>query len=652
MAKASPRSTSKKTKAKKTKGSTKKAKAPVTRKSRSTDSPPPPAKTQAQAPDKPSAVAARRVEPLLMEIAWEVCNQVGGIYTVLRSKVPSMVSRWSSRYCLVGPYNPNTAEVEFEPAPLVGAVGQAVKRLQDMGYAAHYGRWLVSGRPHVVLLDTSSVGGVINEVKHRVWADHGVPSSNDSTINDAMAFGEMCRALLTMLSEKESQRRQLVAHFHEWQAGLAIPMLRKENWPGSLVFTTHATLIGRYLATSNASFYDHLPFLNGDQEAKNFNVLSQHMIEKAAAHGSHVFTTVSDVTAQECTYLLGRTPDTLLPNGLNIRRFTATHEFQTLHETYKQRLHEFTIGHFFPSYHFDLDNTLYMFTSGRYEYLNKGMDVTIESLARLNHRLKETASPVTVVFFIITKAPFKHINVKALQTRAMLNEFRTAADAIKEDIGNQLFHEAACGSIPDLNALMEDYWRLRLRRAIHAWKSHAPPAIVTHDLIDDANDPVLNQLRNCKLFNLESDRVKVVFHPDFVQATNPLFGLEYDQFVRGCHLGVFPSYYEPWGYTPLESIALGVPAVTSDLSGFGSYLKQLMPDHASKGIYVVPRRHNDFGRSAEELTDRLFRFASLSRRDRVALRNSVESFSEHFDWHNLGRRYHETHDLALDRVSG
>ncbi len=648
MAKASPQSTGKKTKAKKTKRPTKKAKASIAHKSRSTDTPPPIAKV----PDQPTAVTARRVEPLLMEIAWEVCNQVGGIYTVLRSKVPSMVSRWSSRYCLVGPYKANTAEVEFEPAPLVGAVGQAVKRLQDMGYAAHYGRWLVSGRPHVVLLDTSSVSGVVNEVKHRVWADHGVPSSNDSTINEAMAFGEMCRALMTMLSEKESQRRQLVAHFHEWQAGLAIPMLRKENWPGSLVFTTHATLVGRYLATSNSSFYDHLPFLNGDQEAKNFNVLAQHMIEKAAAHGSHVFTTVSDVTAQECTHLLGRTPDTLLPNGLNIRRFTATHEFQTLHETYKQRLHEFTIGHFFPSYHFDLDNTLYMFTSGRYEYLNKGMDITIESLARLNHRLKETASPVTVVFFIITKAPFKHINVKALQTRAMLNEFRTVADAIKEDIGDRLFREVACGSIPDLNALMEDYWRLRLRRTIHAWKSDAPPAIVTHDLIDDANDPVLNQLRNCKLFNLEGDRVKVVFHPDFVQATNPLFGLEYDQFVRGCHLGVFPSYYEPWGYTPLESIALGVPAVTSDLSGFGSYLKQLMPDHASKGIYVVPRRHNDFSHSAEELTDRLFRFASLSRRDRVVLRNSVESFSEHFDWHNLGRRYHETHDLALDRVIG
>jgi glycogen(starch) synthase len=602
-----------------------------------------------EALEEGTGVASPPADALLLEVAWEVCNQVGGIYTVLRSKVPSMRSRWGNRYCLVGPYNPQTAEVEFEPAPLFGVVGNAVQQLREMGYRAHYGRWLVSGRPHLVLLDVGSVYAQLDEIKYRAWVDHGIPASDESNVNDAMAFGEMCRALLSTVAQESSQRRRLVAHFHEWQAGLAIPMLRKEHWPGSTVFTTHATLVGRYLATGNASFYDQLPFFDGDQEAKRFNIDAQHQIEKAAAHGSHVFTTVSDVTGEECTHLLGRTPDMLLPNGLNIRRFTAIHEFQTLHQQYKERLHRFSMGHFFPSYDFDLDNTLYMFTSGRYEYLNKGMDLTIEALARLNYRLRESGSPVTVVFFIITKAPFRSINVRVLQSRAMLREFRTAANVVKESVGERLFLAASTGEIPDLNSLMDDYWRLRLRRAIQAWKSEALPSIVTHDLIDDAHDPVLNQLRTCRLFNQQDDPVKVVFHPDFVQATSPLFGMEYEQFVRGCHLGVFPSFYEPWGYTPLESIALGVPAVTSDLSGFGSYLHQLVPDHASKGMYVVPRRHNDFHRAAEELTDRLFRFTSLSRRERVILRNSVESFSEHFDWHNLGQHYNEAHDLALAR---
>lgn len=585
----------------------------------------------------------------LIEIAWEVCNPVGGIYTVLRSKAPSMMSRWGDRYCLVGPYAEKTAEVEFEPTPTEDFLGEAVEELCEMGYRAHHGRWLVTGRPRAVLLETESVRGKLNELKYRTWADHGIPHSDETTVNDATAFAEMCRMLLSILGRREAASRRLVAHFHEWQAGLAIPMLRKEQWPGATVFTTHATLIGRYLATGNPWFYDHLASFHGDAEAKKFNIHAQHRIEAAAAHGAHVFTTVSDVTARECTHLLGRSPDLLLPNGLNIRRFTATHEFQTLHKKYKERLHEFAIGHFFPSYHFDLDDTLYMFTSGRYEYFNKGMDLTIEALARLNHRLREAKSPVTVVFFIVTKAPIRSINVRTLQSRAMLDEFRTAVDALKASVGDGLFLAAARGTVPDLNDLVDDYWRLRLRRAIAAWKTDVPPPIVTHDLIDDARDPVLSQLRTCRLLNLESDPVKIVFHPDFVQATSPLFGMEYDQFVRGCHLGVFPSFYEPWGYTPLESIALGVPAVTSDLSGFGSYLKQVVPDHASRGVYIVPRRHSDFHSAAEELTERLFAFTALGRRDRIILRNSVESLSEHFDWSNLSSSYHEAHDLATER---
>ncbi len=593
----------------------------------------------------------RRAEPLLLEISWEVCNQVGGIYTVLRSKVPSMISRWGNRYCLIGPYNQGTAQVEFEPAPLVGPIGQVVKQLRELGMGAHYGRWLVSGRPHVVLLNYLDAFKGLHEVKYRLWANHHISMpGDDELLNNVVAFGELCRLFLSLLGEAEGERRKLVAHFHEWMAGPAVPMLRQEGWPGSIVFTTHATLLGRYLATNHPVFYDHLPFFDADAEARHFLVEPQHKIESAAAHGAHVFTTVSDVTAEECRHLLGRQPDMLLPNGINIQRFAALHEFQNLHVKYKDQLHEFTVGHFFPSYNFDLDTTLYFYTSGRYEYRNKGMDLTIEALARLNWKLKQAGSNVTVVFFIITRAPIKTINVTALQSRAMLREFRNASEAIKDQIGERLFHAATAGSIPDLNTLLDDYWRLRLRRTIYTWKRDLPPLIVTHDLQDDARDAVLNQLRSCQLFNLQHDPVKIIYHPDFIAATNPLFGIDYDQFVRGCHLGVFPSYYEPWGYTPLESIALGVPAITSDLSGFGSYLKQLTPEHEERGVYIVPRRHTDFNQAADELADRMFRYCQLTRRERIALRNSVESFSEHFDWHNLGKRYHEAHELGLERL--
>jgi len=594
---------------------------------------------------------ARPADPLLLEVAWETCNKVGGIYQVLRSKVPSMVDRWSSRYTLVGPYIESSARVEFEESPLAGAIGQAVKQLNELGFEAHYGRWLVTGRPHVVLLNHLSVFEYLHEVKFRIWADHNIPTPPDNEmINNVVAFAEMNRLFLSLLAQKESHRRQIIAHFHEWMAGAVIPMLRQEHWPGATVFTTHATLLGRYLAMHDDFFYDHLPFVDPTAEASRYRIETQHSFERAAAHGAHVFTTVSDVTAEECKHLLGRPIDVVLPNGLNIERFAAVHEFQNLHRQYKERIHEFTIGHFFPSYKFDLDQTLYFFTSGRYEYRNKGMDLTLEALARLNWRLKEAGSPITVVFFLITRAPVKSINVTALQSSAMLKEFRSAADAIKEEMGEKLFRAAAMGEIPDMNALVDDYWKLRLRRSIHEWQRHMPPLVVTHDLLDDQNDAVLNKLRQCHLFNHQDDPVKIVYHPDFVTATNPLFGMEYDQFVRGCHLGVFPSYYEPWGYTPLESIALGVPAITSDLSGFGSYLRQLMPDEADKGVYVVPRRHTDFNQAADALADRMFNFSQMSLRERIEVRNYVESFSEHFDWHNLGRRYHEAHQVAMERA--
>lgn len=600
----------------------------------------------------PAAAVTKRSEPMLLEVSWEVCNQMGGIYTVLRSKVPSMVARWHGRYCLVGPYVHEKAQVEFEEAPLQGPVGAAVKAMQEMGYGAHYGRWLVTGRPHVVLLEYGDARRYLWDIKRRLWQDHEIPTpEGDGLLDDTLAFGECVRLLLSLIAQRESGRREIVAHMHEWMAGVPIPMLRRENWPGSLVFTTHATLLGRYLAMNDPQFYDHLPFYDAGAEAKRFNIEAQHKLESAAAHGSHVFTTVSDVTGEECKHLLHRSPDLLLPNGLNIERFAAVHEFQNLHRQFKERIHEFTIGHFFPSYHFDLDNTLYFFTSGRYEFRNKGMDLCIESLARLNHRLKQAGSPVTVVFFIVTRAPVKSINVTALQSSAMLEEFHHTVDAMKDQVGERLFHAATSGSVPDLNGLVDEYWRLRLRRAMHSWKRAAPPLIVTHDLVDDQHDDVLNELRRCGLFNHQEDPVKIIYHPDFINATNPLFRMEYDQFVRGCHLGVFPSYYEPWGYTPLESIALGVPAVTSDLSGFGSYLSQLLPDHDKRGVYVSHRRHHDFDHAAGELTEQMFRFCQLTRRERIGLRNKAESFSEHFDWNNLGRRYHEAHEMARDRVA-
>jgi len=609
--------------------------------------------SQSQRLSKDTSDVESSSKPLLFETAWEVCQQVGGIYTVIRSKVPSIVEQWGNRYFLVGPYNPQVSPTEFEETQPTGFLRDVFHLLQEAGIEAHYGHWLITGRPRVILLNPRSVWSRLGWIKYAFWEHHNIGlQTDDDLVNQVVAFAYQVEHFFRAVAKCQPVRRPLIAHFHEWMGGAAIPEIRHANIPVSIVFTTHATLLGRYLAMNDPWFYDHVPFVDWEADARRFNIDAQVRLERAAAHGCHVFSTVSDITGYECEYLLGRKPDVLVPNGLNIERFVALHEFQNLHRINKERISEFVMAHFFPSYSFDLDRTLFFFTSGRYEYRNKGFDLTIEALARLNWRMKQAGTNRTVVFFVITRQPIRSINAEALRRRAMMQEMRSDCQAIANQIGERLFVSTAMGRPSELDDLVDDYWRLRLRRLMHAWKSQSMPTVVTHDLMDDARDEILNQIRACSLFNMPGDPVKVVYHPDFVTANDPLFGMDYDQFVRGCHLGIFPSSYEPWGYSPLECAALGVPSVTSNLSGFGTYLERHLPAEQEKnGFYVVNRRYASFDTAANQLTDLLFGFLQCDRRERIAQRNRVQSSSEHFDWHNLGRHYAEAYRAAL-KVTG
>ncbi|WP_345225109.1 glycosyltransferase [Hymenobacter koreensis] len=607
----------------------------------------------------PDTVAS---DALLVEVAWEVCNQVGGIYTVIRSKVPATVAGWGERYCLLGPYFPQAAQAEFEPftdtqiAAGRDPIARAVRQLRQQGYEVHYGQWLVTGKPRVALLSPFQAYPRLGQLKTDLWQDHGIPSpDHDDLLHQVIAFGHLAKVFVQAVATETAaaeQPLQTLAHFHEWMTGAAIPALRREQTTARIVFTTHATLLGRYLAMNDASFYENLLHVNWEQEARHFNIETAVRMERAAAHGAHVFTTVSELTVRECMYLLDRIPDAVLPNGLNIERFVALHEFQNLHQQYKAKIHEFVMAHFFQSYSFDLDQTLYLFTSGRYEYHNKGFDLTLEALARLNYRIQQSGMEGQVVMFFITKRPYHSINPDVLQSRAMLDEVQDTCRAIEQQLGERLFYKAASSTsyqLPDLTDLVDDYWKLRYRRTLQSWKTSRLPPVITHNLVDDANDEILGFVRRANLVNNRHDRVKIVYHPDFVSSTSPLFGLDYGQFVRGCHLGVFPSYYEPWGYTPLECVARGVPAVTSDLSGFGDYVQQNVPDHEQKGIFVVQRQEKSFDESAEELTNMLWQFVIQNRRERITQRNQVESSSEQFDWRHLRQHYDRAYALALER---
>lgn len=590
---------------------------------------------------------------LLVEVAWEVCNQVGGIYTVIRSKAPTITERWGDNYCLIGPYVHENVSAVFDPIDDYDCpVGQAVLEMRSQGFEVHYGVWLVSGRPKVVLFNPFTVYDRLGSYKYDLWENHSISTPDgDDLINQVVAFGYQIKEFFRILSQDHIKaNKNIIAHFHEWMAAVPIPIIRRHELPVRVVFTTHATMLGRYLAMNDPLFYEYLPFYDWEKEASHFNIDAQVRIERAAAHGCHVFTTVSDVTDLECEHLLGRKCDAILPNGINIERFEALHEFQNLHLEYKKKIQQFVMGHFFQSYSFDLDKTLYFFTSGRYEYKNKGYDLTLEALARLNYKMKEANIDMNVVTFFITRRPFESVNPRVLHSRAVMEEIRDTCDKIQQQIGERLFNSAASTKdhrLPELNDFVDDHMRLRLRRTIQTWKTQELPSVVTHNLKDDAKDDILNFLRSSNMVNDAMDKVKIVYHPDFISSTNPLFGIDYGQFVRGCHLGIFPSYYEPWGYTPLECTASGVPAVTSDLSGFGDYVLKSMPDHNARGIFVVERRHGDYNKSAEQLANLLFDFVNLSRRDRITQRNIVESSSVFFDWEYLAYHYEDAYQKAI-----
>ncbi|KAH8826812.1 glycogen synthase [Flagelloscypha sp. PMI_526] len=594
--------------------------------------------------------------PLLFEAAWEVANKVGGIYTVIKTKVPVTVQEYGDRYTLLGPLSYKTAPMEVEQQePADPHLAAALDAMRAQGAKILYGRWLIEGAPKVVLFDTGSMYSRLDEWKGDLWNLAGIPSPpNDHETNETIVFGYLVAWFLGEYVSRQLSTA-VVAHFHEWQAGLAIPLCRKRHIDVTTVFTTHATLLGRYLCAGSVDFYNNLQYFDVDHEAGKRGIYHRYCIERSAAHCADVFTTVSHITAYESEHLLKRKPDGVVPNGLNVVKFQAMHEFQNLHSTSKAKINDFVRGHFYGHYDFDLENTLYMFTAGRYEYRNKGVDMFIESLARLNYRLQKTGSKMTIVAFIIMPAATNSYTVEALKGQAVTKQLRDTVTEIQNHIGERLFEHASRSAgdskaIPDPSTLISEEDLVLLKRRVFALKRNSLPPITTHNMADDANDPILNQIRRVRLFNDANDRVKIVFHPDFLNSNNPILGLDYEEFVRGCHLGVFPSYYEPWGYTPAECTVMGIPSITTNLSGFGCFMQDLIERPEDEGCYIVDRRMQSVEDSVNQLTDCMFSFASKTRRQRINQRNRVERLSPLLDWKNLGIEYSKSRMLALRRA--
>ncbi|EDV29326.1 uncharacterized protein TRIADDRAFT_20144 [Trichoplax adhaerens] len=589
------------------------------------------------------------LRPYVFETAWEVVNKVGGIYTVIKTKAGVTVEELGDHYYLLGPYNEQSVRTEVEVIqPENKVIADVVASMREKGVKVIVGRWLIDGYPQVILFDINSHRHALEAWKKELW-DKTHISTNvvDSETDNAILFGFIVTWFLSEFRQRVAEDALVIAHFHEWLSAVGLIMTKMKSLDVATLFTTHATLLGRYLCAGQVDFYNNLPHFDVDKEAGDRGIYHRYCLERAGVSLADIFTTVSQITAVEAEHLLKKKPDVVTPNGLNVVQFSALHEFQNLHAKSKDKIHEFIRGHFHGHFNFKLDKTLYFFIAGRYEYFNKGADMFIESLARLNYMLQSSGSDYTVVAFIIMPTKTNNFNVDSLKSQASTKQLREIVNHIQGKMGAKLFEKALMGEIIDGKDLLDKDDFLQLKRCIYAAQRPQLPPVVTHNVVDSDGDLVLNHIRRVRLFNDHNDRVKVIFHPEFLSPTNALFSIDYEEFIRGCHLGVFPSYYEPWGYTPAECTVMGIPSVTTNLSGFGSFMGEHLRDPSSYGIYIVDRRYKGVDESIQELADILFDFCKMSRRQRIIQRNRTERLSDMLDWKSLGIYYKKARYQAL-----
>lgn len=264
--------------------------------------------------------------------------------------------------------------------------------------------------------------------------------------------------------------------------------------------------------------------------------------------------------------------------------------------------------------------------------------------------LQEHNPEVTIVVFMIFPTKTSNFNVESLRGQAIAKNLRETVQNLQNVLGKRIYESCLAGELPHSDTLLKNEDVIELKKCIFSSMRDTLPPICTHNVVDDAVDPILTNLRRCELFNKRSDRVKVIFHPEFLKSTSPLLSMDYEEFVRGCHLGVFPSYYEPWGYTPAECTVMGIPSVTTNLSGFGCFMQEHIADPQAYGIYIVDRRFRNSDESCNQLSQQLFDFSLLSRRQRIIQRNRTERLSELLDWNTLGIYYYKARQMALKQT--
>lgn len=533
----------------------------------------------------------------IFEISWEVCNMVGGIYTVISTKANEMEKLFGNHYITIGPdVWKETHENPYfvEDANLFP---EWREQATAKGFKIRIGHWKIDGSPIAVLIDFTPLFVHKDEIFAKLWEQFHLDSIRGQWdyIEPAM-FGYAAGQIIESFYEsKLTAFDHIVAHFHEWMTGTGVLYL-KHNCPQiATVFTTHATYMGRCIAGNGLPLYSELTHFNPQQMANQFNITSQQSLEQNAANAADAFTTVSETTSSECKQFLGRTPDSITINGINSKWFADTKSEN--HHNYRKKILgvcETMTGSKLS------EDPLMIINSGRYEFKNKGIDLFIQSLGQLNkdENLKKTIVAVITVPGNIS-GPSKELT-RRLSEKA---DFTTPIE------------------YP-----------------------------VTHHLFDIEHDIILQSLRENGLTNQPNDKVKIMFVPCYLNGSDGIFDINYYNFLSAFDLSVFPSYYEPWGYTPLESIAFGIPTVTTDLSGFGKWVESR--NAKTEAVTIIHRNENNRDEVVSNIIKTVANFASKTKNDRKKISSEAIKLAFETDWKDLIKFYQESWDIALSKTEG
>ena len=537
----------------------------------------------------------------IFESSWEVCNKVGGIYTVLSTRAKTLQEALQDKIIFIGPDFWKELESPYfrEDSTLFADWQQETK---EQGLKVRVGRWTVPGEPIAILVDFNPYFEKKNEIYGWLWENYGVDSLHAYGDYDEASMFSYAAALVveSFYHHYLNSKQKVIYHANEWMCGLGALYINNKLPQIGTIFTTHATSIGRSIAGNMKPLYDYLFAYNGDQMAGELNMLSKHSIEKQTAHYVDCFTTVSDITAKECVELLDKPVDVVLPNGFDNSFVPSSQKFTRKRNQARRKMLD--VANALLGEELD-DDTLLISTSGRYEFRNKGIDVFVEAMNRL---LRDRDLKKKVVAFI----------------------------EVPGWVGEP---------------------RKDLQERLKSGKKYNTPLDVpqvTHWLHNMSHDNVLGMMKYYDMHNRKEDNVKVIFLPCYLDGNDGIVDLTYYDVVLGNDLCIYPSYYEPWGYTPLEAVAFKVPCITTDLAGFGLWANTVFGKEGdiTDGVKVIHRTDYNYSEVADNIKDTVAEYSSMTKKQVDTCRKNADALSKKALWSEFIKYYYEAYDIALSKA--